>query len=74
MNRTSHVSVVCGANSYPFDGLAGKPVGAVPRDLTNVIKIPQGAQIFVNGKSNDGTRILQPGDQAEFVMPSSPLG
>jgi len=70
---TTTIRVSCGAAAGDFT-VCGKTVGAVSEFLREVLNIDRMAQGVVNGKTVDGSYVLQDGDQLEFLKAAGRKG
>lgn len=68
------IRIICGANAQELDGLAGKRLGEVRSQLTDVLNIPSPVQAIVGGQTVDDDYELREGDQIELVKPAGEKG
>lgn len=68
------MNVACGPNVLPNQTVVGMTVGAVRGMYREVLNIPEGCAAIVRGQTVGDQYTLQPGDQLEFLKPSSEKG
>jgi len=67
------VTVYCGANTQCLD-LKGKTIEEAITILAEVMNIPEGAQIVVDGENMKRDYVLHDGNRLEFIKPSGQKG
>lgn len=70
---TTSIKVSCGAASGDFP-VIGKTVGAVSEFLREVLNVDSLAEGIVNGEKVQGSYVLQPSDELEFIKPAGRKG
>jgi hypothetical protein len=65
--------VVYGVNDLELD-LAGRSIRTVYTVLVQVLNIPRGAQVSVNGSRVDDEYVVRPGDEIEFLKTAGVKG
>lgn len=67
--------IVCGPNEIDNPRYDGKTIEAVKTELREVLNIPDGAAVILNGASSAScATALRAGDELEFVKPAGEKG
>ena len=66
--------IVCGANEVTSARFDGKTVESVKGELREILNIPDGADVLVNGAGAGCGTSLRAGDELEFVKPAGEKG
>lgn len=67
--------IVCGPNDIENSRYDGKTIEQVKAELKDVLNIPEGATVLLNGQAAQGTNVsLRAGDELEFVKASGDKG
>lgn len=68
------IRIICGANAQELEDVAGKTLGEVKSQLTDVLNIPPQARAIVGGETVGDDHVLEEGTQIEFVKPAGDKG
>lgn len=67
--------IVCGPNELDNPRYDGKTIQDVKAELREVLNIPEGATVLLNGAASPGCATpLREGDELEFVKPAGEKG
>ncbi len=68
------VKITCGANTQELDGVAGKTLGEVKGQVSDVLNVPSPVQAIIGGANVGDDYQLKEGDVIELVKPAGDKG